>query len=73
MANIEGFLPIRNLDVPKDSADDQGCWVTHVKDATIQKLAKQQLFKGGITNFQLLAGGSQDSQGAALNYHDIIL
>jgi len=90
LACVEGFLPIREPGAPAAASEAAGegqlVPVTSVKNPAIQKLAKQQLFKGGIANAQLLVSGprggpaaagvasaSRPGAGSALNYHDLIL
>jgi hypothetical protein len=89
MAAIEGFLPVRDLGAPAtvagEAAEEGRAKLTSVKDLAVQKLAKQQLFKGGIANSHLLlasdghapptvgAGAPKPRAASALNYHDLIL
>ena len=89
MANIESFVPLQDHSVEpaKQLASTSLIPLSSVKNPAIQKLAKQQLFKGGITNTQRLFPGTLDKQrdfGMAeaprsrkskvepFNYHDII-
>jgi hypothetical protein len=89
LANIDGFLTVRELGAPSAANEAVGeglhSVMTSVKSAAIQRLAKQQLFRGGIANSQLLllggrglptaaeAGASRPRADSALNYHDLIL
>ena len=91
MANIESFVPLRDhaAGPAKQFAQPSMSLVplTSVKDPAIQRLAKQQLFKGGIANSQRLLSGDPTKQrdleiaaisqprkgkGESFNYHEII-
>lgn len=91
MANIESFVPLRDhaAGPAKQFAQPSMSLVplTSVKDPAIQRLAKQQLFKGGIANSQRLLSGDPAKQrdleiaaishprkgkGESFNYHEII-
>lgn len=84
MANIDGFLPIREPGAPSGASEAAGeghLSVTSVTSSAIQKLAKQQLFRGGIADARLLVssrhlpaeGGARPRAASTLNYHDLIL
>ena len=89
LANVDGFLPIREPGAPAATSEvvAEGFLsiVASIKIQAIQKLTKQQLFKGGIASSQLLGTGSrclptaneasasQARADSGLNYHDLIL